>query len=96
MSDQNIKQASLAEIRKMKTAGELHSARNAPEGAPKGEDLGRDFWADAVVESKGSTIKPVLLKLEPEVFEFFKSQGKGHVSKMQAVLKAYAKAHSPA
>lgn len=96
MSDPNIKMASLAEIRRMKLAGELFTDKNAPEGAPEDEILGRNFWASAKVEEpKGSTTKPVLLKLDPEVFEFFKSQGKGHVSKMQAVLKAYAKAHSP-
>lgn len=35
----------------------------------------------------------VHLRLEPEVVEFFKSQGKGHISRMQAVLKAYVDAH---
>jgi len=37
--------------------------------------------------------KSVHLKLEPEVFDFFKSQGKGHLTKMQEVLKAYVTAH---
>jgi uncharacterized protein (DUF4415 family) len=36
------------------------------------------------------------LRLEREVIEFFKSQGKkGHIARMQAVLKAYADAHRP-
>ena len=35
------------------------------------------------------------LRLEQEIIEFFKSQGKGHISRMQAVLKAYAHAHRP-
>jgi len=36
----------------------------------------------------------VHLRLEREVVEFFKSQGKGHISRMQAVLKAYKDAHT--
>ncbi|RJR47673.1 MAG: hypothetical protein C4567_00905 [Deltaproteobacteria bacterium] len=35
----------------------------------------------------------VHLRLEKEVIAFFKSQGKGHISRMQAVLKAYVEAH---
>ncbi|MBI5695974.1 MAG: BrnA antitoxin family protein [Nitrospirae bacterium] len=37
----------------------------------------------------------VHLRLEQEVVEFFKAQGKGHITKMQAVLKAYVNAHRP-
>jgi len=36
----------------------------------------------------------VHLRLEKEIIAFFKSQGKGHISRMQAVLKAYVDAHS--
>ena len=35
------------------------------------------------------------LRLEQEIIDFFKAQGKGHISRMQAVLKAYANAHRP-
>ncbi|MBI4643207.1 MAG: BrnA antitoxin family protein [Deltaproteobacteria bacterium] len=35
----------------------------------------------------------VHLRLESEIISFFKSQGKGHISRMQAVLKAYVEAH---
>jgi len=34
----------------------------------------------------------VHLKLDPDVFAFFKQQGKGHITRMQDVLKAYVKA----
>lgn len=88
MSDQRIRRASLAEIEKMNRKGELHHDADAAAG----EDLGPDFWARAeLVEPKGP--QPVLLKLDPEVFEFFKSQGKGHLTKMQNVLRAYVQAH---
>jgi uncharacterized protein (DUF4415 family) len=38
--------------------------------------------------------KSVHLRLEEEIIDFFKSKGKGHISRMQAVLKAYVDAHS--
>ena len=37
----------------------------------------------------------VHLRLEQEIISFFKAKGKGHISRMQAVLKAYVDAHRP-
>jgi uncharacterized protein (DUF4415 family) len=88
MTDQNIKRVSLTEIRKKKDQGKLYHDQNAPEG----EALGSEFWAKAqLVEPKG--VQPVLLKLDPDVLDFFRSQGKGHLTRMQNVLRAYVAAH---
>jgi uncharacterized protein (DUF4415 family) len=35
------------------------------------------------------------LRLEEDIIQYFKAQGKGHISRMQAVLKAYVDAHRP-
>ena len=54
----------------------------------------RPDWTRAklvFVEPKQS----IHLRLEQEIIDFFKTQGKGHISRMQAVLKAYANAHRP-
>lgn len=90
MTDVTIKKASLADIRRMKVREELFHDPDAPEG----EDLGPDFWAEATIEEP-QVSRSVHLRLDPEVFEFFRRQsgGKGHLTKMQNVLKAYAKAH---
>ena len=37
----------------------------------------------------------VHLRLDQEIIAFFKSPGKGHISRMQAVLKAFVDAHRP-
>jgi uncharacterized protein (DUF4415 family) len=37
----------------------------------------------------------VHLRLDQEIIAFFKAAGKGHISRMQAVLKAYVDAHRP-
>ena len=89
MSEPLIRRASLAEIRKMKERGELAHDPNAPEG----ESLGPEFWANAKIEGP-RTPRSVHLKLDPDGFAFFyeEAKGKGHLTRMQNVLKAYARA----
>ena len=83
-----MKRASLEEIRRMKDAGELANDLRAAEP----EDLGPDFWKNAEVVEPGAP-RSVHLKVDPEVFDFFKSRGKGHLTRMQDVLRAYVRAH---
>jgi uncharacterized protein (DUF4415 family) len=62
-------------------------------GDPAEEEdrLPASFWENAeLVEPH--TAKSVHLKLEPEVFEYFKAGGKGHLTRMQKVLSAYVRA----
>ena len=86
MTSESIRRASLAELREMTNRGEVKP------GNPQTEDdqLPAEFWdsANVVVPPKTS----VHLKLDPEVFDFFKRGGKGHLTRMQAVLAAYARA----
>lgn len=73
----------------MKDRGELFHDPDAPVGEP----LGRDFWAKARIEGPQRT-RSVHLKIAPDVFDFFVAEtgGKGHLTRMQNVLKAYADA----
>jgi uncharacterized protein (DUF4415 family) len=88
MTDRDIRRASLAELRAMRDAGQLNSNGNTLEG----EDLGPEFWskAELVLPDKRS----VHLKIDREVFDFFyrDAEGKGHLTKMQNVLRAYVEA----
>jgi uncharacterized protein (DUF4415 family) len=88
MTGQDIRRASLEEIREMDRRGELYYNPDAPEGP----DLGDDFWANAVVVEPAVERTSVHLKLDPAVFDFFKQGGKGHLTRMQNVLKAYVEA----
>jgi uncharacterized protein (DUF4415 family) len=74
----------------MKEKGELFHDPNAPEG----ESLGAEFWAKA--EIRDPKRRSVHLKLDPEVFDFFvtETKGKGHLTRMQEVLKAYMRART--
>ena len=88
MSASSMKRASLADIRRMKDAGELKTDLVATRDV----ELGPDFWTNAHVVEPGVPMS-VHLKLDPEVFDFFKSRGKGHLTRMQEVLRAYVRAH---
>lgn len=94
MTERTIKRTSLAELRRMADRKEIGPLPKPAHVEDEEETLGPEFWARAeLVEPKGR--RSVHLKLEADVFEFFHaaSGGKGHLTKMQNVLKAYAEAH---
>ena len=78
---------SLSQVKAMRKRGEDKTSPNAPEAEP----LGADFWKSArVVVPRGKT--SVHLRLDSDVVEWFKANGKGHLTRMNAVLKAYVEA----
>ena len=75
---------SLSEIQAMRKRGEDKTNPHAPEA----ESLGEDFWKSArVVMPPGKT--SVHLRLDSDVVEWFKGRGRGHLTRMNAVLRAY-------
>jgi uncharacterized protein (DUF4415 family) len=89
MSEKNIRRGSLEEIKEMGRRGEFLTNPNPTH--PEGEELPPDFW-DSAVWVEPQRPQSVHLKLEPDVYDFFKRQGKGHITRMQNVLKAYVRA----
>jgi uncharacterized protein (DUF4415 family) len=56
--------------------------------APRAESLGEDFWKSArVVMPSGKT--SVHLRLDSDIVQWFKARGKGHLTRMNSVLRAY-------
>jgi uncharacterized protein (DUF4415 family) len=77
----------LSEVEAIRERGEDPTDPNAPEA----ESLGAEFWKSArVVIPSGKT--SVHLRLDRDVAEWFKSRGKGHLTRMNAVLRAYVEA----
>lgn len=77
----------MSEIKEMQKAGKLHHNKDA-----KSEDkLDAKFWAEAEIKTPSKT--SVHLKVDDDVFEFFKQDGKGHITRMQTVLRQYMEAH---
>ena len=78
---------SLSEIRRLRERGKNKTSANAPEA----ESLGAEFWKSArVVVPQGKT--SVHLRLDSDVVEWFRAKGKGHLTRMNAVLRAYVEA----
>ena len=55
-------------------------------------ELDESFWETAVVEYPEKK-KPVTLRLDADVLEWFKSKGKGYQTRINAVLRSYVDAH---
>jgi len=78
---------SLSQVRAMRERGEDQTSPEAPEAKP----LGEEFWKSArVVMPSGKT--SVHLRLDSDIVDWFKTQGKGHLTRMNAVLRAYVEA----
>ena len=91
MKEKHIERYSLDELRELHERGDF--VPTSKEDLP-GEELPDGFWEEAQLVFPYERRTSVRLNLEPEVFAFFKAQGKGHITRMQNVLKAYVKAHT--
>jgi uncharacterized protein (DUF4415 family) len=88
MASKDIQQYSLADLRAMREQGETLTSTDAPE-----IELDEDFWRNARVvmpDEKGKT--PVSIRVDNDVLDWFKRQGKGYLTRMNAVLRAYVAA----
>ena len=89
-----IKHASLDDLREMKERSELLPLKDDATEI----DMPDGFWDDAEVVSRPNKTS-VHLRVDPEILEFFKEGGKGHLTRMNAVLRSYVDAkknrHTP-
>lgn len=71
----------------MHLRGEVKApSKDAPEfNMPEG------FW-DVAKPQEPKTKQQVNMRVDPDILEFFKDQGKGHLTKMHAVLRSYVDA----
>ena len=83
----NTKNVSLEELRMMHERGETF-----PDSSTADEvEMPEGFWDDAEVLMREPK-KSVHLRVDADVFEFFRAEGKGHLTRMQAVLRSYVEA----
>jgi uncharacterized protein (DUF4415 family) len=72
------------------TDKEIHKAvASDPDARP----LPASLWKNATV-SVPATKHLLSLRLDPDTVTWFKAQGKGYQTRINAVLRAYVKAHS--
>lgn len=84
MIKENIKRASLADLKELRDRNELHHDPNAPEGP----ELDADFWKNAVLKEPEPK-KSISLRVDRDVLDWFRSQGEGYQTRMNAVLRSY-------
>ena len=55
-------------------------------------DMPEGFW-DTATPQMPKTKTPVSLRVDPDILDYFKGQGDGHLTRMHSVLRAYVDAH---
>jgi uncharacterized protein (DUF4415 family) len=88
MAEDDTRHYSATELERMAARGDYVPTRP---GAPEIE-LDEDFWRHAKVVLPPAKTS-VHLRLDSDVLASFKAQGRGHLTRMNAVLRAYMEAH---
>lgn len=86
MRKKNITTITLEEAKKMKD--------RTREDAPPGPPLPDDFWKHAkLVFPPEGPKEAVKIRYDRDMLEWFKRQGRGYQTRMNAVLRSYYEAH---
>jgi len=85
--EEDTRRFSLEELKEQRARGETETHADAPQ-----YPVDAEFWESArvVVPSSGKT--SIHLRLDSDVLEWFKAQGRGHLTHMNAVLRSYMEA----
>ena len=85
MADEDIRRYSAAEIEKMIAEGDyVPTSPDAPE-----IELDEDFWRNAKIIMPKSAKEAISLRVDQDILAWFRNQGRGYQSRMNAVLRAY-------
>jgi uncharacterized protein (DUF4415 family) len=80
-------------ITKVSTADLLEMKDESRSDAPEGPGLGPDFWKKARVVIPEGPKKQITVRLDADVVAWFKGQGKGYQTRINAVLRSFYEAH---
>ncbi|MFQ6030979.1 MAG: BrnA antitoxin family protein [Dehalococcoidia bacterium] len=100
MSDERIIRRKLSEHRKGKTDwAEVDSMTEAQidqaaRSDPDAQPTDAAFWKDAVLVNPSKQL--ICLRVDQDLLDWFKGQGKGYQTRMNAVLRAYMEAQTKA
>jgi uncharacterized protein (DUF4415 family) len=87
-ADDDTRQFSLDALKKKRDRGQTETRTHAPE-----RSVEADFWASAHVVMPPPGKASVHIRLDTDVLEWFRAQGKGHLTRMNAVLRSFMEAH---
>ena len=83
-AENDTKQYSLEDLKERRRQGKTKTRIDAPKRAVEPE-----FWASARVVMPPPGKSSVHLRVDSDVLEWFREQGKGHLSRMNAVLRSF-------
>ena len=75
-------------LRAARAGGKTRTRADAP-----AQPVDEEFWRNAHVVMPAPGKTSVHLRLDADVLEWFREQGKGHLSRMNAVLRSFMEAH---
>jgi uncharacterized protein (DUF4415 family) len=87
-ASKDTKKYSLDELREMRERGETETRADAPRLS-----LDAEFWENARVVMPPPGKSSIHLRIDSDVLEWFKEQGRGHLTRMNAVLRSFMEAH---
>lgn len=87
-AEPDTRRSSLHELEAAHARGETDTRPDAPAFA-----VDDAFWANArpVLPQPGKS--SIHLRVDTDVLDWFRAQGKGHLTRMNAVLRSYMEAH---
>ncbi len=88
MADDDITRLSLESLVEKRVKGETATRADAPE-----REVDADFWASARVVMPHPGKSSVHLRVDSDVLDWFRQQGRGHLTRMNAVLRSFMEAH---
>jgi uncharacterized protein (DUF4415 family) len=84
----DTRQYSPEALRAERRDGKTRTQTDAP-----AHPVDEDFWRNARVVLPPLNKASVHLRLDADVLDWFRAQGKGHLSRMNAVLRSFMEAH---
>lgn len=87
-ADDDTRRYSSEDLEAERARGEGRTRADAP-----ARSVDEEFWREARVVMPPPGKASVHLRLDADVLEWFRQQGKGHLSRMNAVLRSFMEAH---
>jgi uncharacterized protein (DUF4415 family) len=89
MTDESdIRQFSVETLKQRRDRGKTETRADAPE-----QSIDPEFWRSARVVMPPPGKAEVNLRIDQDVLDWFRAQGKGHLTRMNAVLRSFMEAH---
>jgi uncharacterized protein (DUF4415 family) len=87
MAENDTRKYSLDELRELRERGETGTRPDAPVFS-----LEPDFWENARVVMPPPGKTSIHLRVDSDVVQWFRGQGRGHLTRMNAVLRSFMEA----